>query len=532
MVDAKSGELQHRLDGPYRFGRSGLKFSQDGQLLARIGTDKIVPIWSTKTGQRVVELHTESHEGDFSADGRWFAVGLTDEEKGLAVWKLRDEAEPAGPRPDASADEANEAVNNKLKPLQPESKKTAATLPPPKRDDVRGLDLSQVKVRGWEEAHRATPDLYVADPESEWKFAKNVFLMPLSEYTWLYYPAGSGHFYILHRHEGVPANEQLYGPIAGDPFDVLKLEDLLREQLKPDAKKGDPSYRLRLMFANGEPSIVRRAWRMIEPMIAPKFDDNTQVFYERLELFGGVRAALLDHAEAFRKPELKDVATAARQRVEAVEAELDAINDAVADESYQSATYLQPKLAVKIPDSLWGKPLDGLRLALVPHDPANEFKWGELGPGVPPTSVTVQAGSELNYQLLVENVSDHEIKLCGFPGGEERSRTPIIRDSAGKLVHFQHLHTTTLSWHSYWRLKPGERYLLSLPAFHIVRPDAETRNGRGYSVQTAPGEYTLQCSYNFGRHDNNRHRHVPGKTEWIGRLTTGSQQIVVVDSAP
>ena len=93
VVDAKSGRLLHRIDAPFRFGRSGLVFSKDGQRLARIDTDKVVLIWSTQTGKLLVELPTEAHDGSFSEDGKWFAVGFTNEKNGVGVWRL-----PVGPR--------------------------------------------------------------------------------------------------------------------------------------------------------------------------------------------------------------------------------------------------------------------------------------------------------------------------------------------------------------------------------------------------------------------------------------------------
>lgn len=105
LVDAVSGRLEHQLDASYRLGRSGLVFSQDGQLLARTATDKVVPIWSTQTGRLLTEIHTEAHDGVFSPDGRWFAVGLTDKEHGLAVWQLRDEPGAVAPEEDAAAKE-------------------------------------------------------------------------------------------------------------------------------------------------------------------------------------------------------------------------------------------------------------------------------------------------------------------------------------------------------------------------------------------------------------------------------------------
>jgi beta-lactamase regulating signal transducer with metallopeptidase domain len=406
--------------------------------------------------------------------------------------------------------------------------------PPPKPDEVRGLDLSKVAVRGYKEAYRSTPDLYVPDPANpeSWHYPKNVFQMPLAEHTWLKYPAGSGHFYIEHRHDGTPKSEQLYGPIDGDPFEILKLEELFRERLKPGANAGDPHYRLRLMFRTGDPGLIRRAARLIEPELARGFSRNEEGLYRRLELLESVREALREEAVAFRRPELKAVAAQLYERVAAAETVIDQLNDAVADAEYQSATYLQRKIAAKIPDTLWGKPIDGLRLALVPREWSPEIDWNELPLDTPlPASVTVQPARELQYQLVVENVCDHEIKLCGYFTGEEIERTLEVLDRNGKPVEVQNLHTTIPHFRSYWRLKPSERQLLSMPAVHVLPAGLDVPNqGVGYFLKPTPGAYTLCCSMRFGHLDNMRHRHVPGKSEWIGQLTTGAQKVTVVGS--
>jgi uncharacterized protein (TIGR03067 family) len=54
-------------------------------------------------------------------------------------------------------------------------------------------------------------------------------------------------------------------------------------------------------------------------------------------------------------------------------------------------------------------------------------------------------------------------------------------------------------------------------------------NGLGYHVHAEHGRYSLRCSIRFGDLDNERHRHVPGKSEWIGKLTTGTQTIKVAE---
>lgn len=419
------------------------------------------------------------------------------------------------------------------------------------QDVVRGVDFSKVKVHGHdEESLRQLPDLHVPDPKNPGalKSPKNVFPMPLGEHTWLMFPAGSGRFYIEHRPDGTPQSELIYGPIDGDPFEVLKLDDLFRERLKPGANEGDPRYRLTLMLHTGDPQLIRRAWRLVEPELAPqstddekgppdgepaaRYSDRDEWRGNRLESLERVREALRDEAETFRKPELSDVATQIRETVAAVEAVIDAINDSVPDESYQSATYLQPKIQAKLPDALWGKPVSGLRLGLVPTNsgPAGA-DWNTLPADAGlPTLIIARPGEPLHYLLMVENVSDQEIKFSGYTTGEDIARSIEIPDRHGKPVMYDSLHTTIPHTINHWRLKPGERKLFTMPAvyFHPATPNMSHR-GLGYHATVPDGRYSVRCSYYFGGLDKERHRHVAGRSPWIGKLTTGSQTITFGD---
>lgn len=435
-----------------------------------------------------------------------------------------------------------------------ETVQATADFPRPRPEDVRGLDLSRAAVRHYSEATRLspeqqTPELLVpgSDPAEPWRRPKNVFLMPLAENIWLKYPAGSGHFYINHRPDGTWQHERMYGPIEGDPFELLNLEELFREQLKPGATGGDPRYRLTLMFRTGEPELIRRAWRLIEPELivettgpdagdpvagsAVRYTEQDPRRFERIESLGRVREALRDEAEAFRRPELTDVAARMREIVAAAEAAIDATNDAVADSAYESVTYLQPGLKAKIPEALWGPPLDGLRLGLVPSDGIDWSKWQQLPTDKPlPTHITALSGDELQYLVVVENVSDREIKLSGYVVGQEMARGLEMLDQHGRPVDIENLHASTLHIRSYWRLKPGERQLLTMPAVNLTSAPADPAKRRlGYSVKAVPGYHTLRCTIRFGNLDNERHRYVPGKSEWIGELSTGAQKITVAE---
>jgi len=68
-----------------------------------------------------------------------------------------------------------------------------------------------------------------------------------------------------------------------------------------------------------------------------------------------------------------------------------------------------------------------------------------------------------------------------------------------------------------------------MPEIHFTKKSPLFTSGTmtqlGWSVQLKSGKHELKCGYSFGRYDNGRHRHIPGKTEWIGTLATGSLKL-------
>jgi hypothetical protein len=126
LLDATSGKLLQQLEGPYRYsssGSPGLVFSKDGQRLARLGTQEkvvvdgdkhryVVPIWSTRTGARLFELHTEANDAEFSDDGQRLTVAFSDMQQALSVWTLSGNAanveQTAGPGPHSRQDRVEE----------------------------------------------------------------------------------------------------------------------------------------------------------------------------------------------------------------------------------------------------------------------------------------------------------------------------------------------------------------------------------------------------------------------------------------
>lgn len=198
-------------------------------------------------------------------------------------------------------------------------------------------------------------------------------------------------------------------------------------------------------------------------------------------------------------------------------------------EKYQSATYLQKKISAKIPDVAWGEARNGLRLAIVVRD-ANNTEWNDLpADTLVPDSLKVQPGEEIRCQLVVENVSDHEIDFSAYDYTEiGRSIEVLNRQGETADVHTAHL--MLLASPTHWRLQPGERFLLQMPPIHFF--DKQPDQGIGYFVKTVPGDYTLRCSYTFGESNAETAQPAADTTEWTGTLSTAALKVTVADSPP
>ena len=142
----------------------------------------------------------------------------------------------------------------------------------------------------------------------------------------------------------VGENEQTYGPIAGNPFEQLELEEYLKTQLRSTALGGDAPNRLRRMFRTGSEELIRRACGVIATKLESDSDNNEHQLYVAIALLEAAREAFRLQAEAFASPQLQPDLERLRAAMERVERRIDDINDSVPDERYESATSLQEQI--------------------------------------------------------------------------------------------------------------------------------------------------------------------------------------------
>ncbi len=200
--------------------------------------------------------------------------------------------------------------------------------------------------------------------------------------------------------------------------------------------------------------------------------------------------------------------------------------DRPAPEKYQSATYMQKKLSTKIPDSLWGKTRDGMRMAVVVREAGNT-EWNYLPEGTNvPASLTVRHGEQIGCQLLVENVSDHDINVTSY-SYTEVGRSVEVFDRQADSVPINTIHILLPVNSTCWKLKPGERDLLQMPPIQFV--EKPTTQGVGYFATTGSGEHILRIGYTFGDLSKDAIQPIENKEEWTGQLTAAIKVNVLAD---
>jgi len=389
---------------------------------------------------------------------------------------------------------------------------------------VMGLDLS--KASSVQHA-KDLPDLYKPSPDQPgtWKQRDGVYEMPLqqgpaAQSVWLKYPAALGRFYIEYRSDREkPETERTYGPFEGDPFERFKLEDSMLARLQGDEHSADDIYRIQLMLRTGDATLARCAVRLLEATLA-----GPTPVYRKENYLHSVREILQNYSPLLRKLALERGIAGIHENLVAVEAQLEALTVEIPDQEYIRPGQAATKVSDSIPKEAWGEAKNGLRLASVPN----------------PDSVRL--GERIPFDLIVENVSDQDIK---FPANDvlQDARADVRRTNGDQVE-------TRRTWYSGWKqaehylLRPGERITLAQPSLVVVenKDDGESRPGGTKVVATGDENlrnrvFIIRYEIQLGQgsswargEDGVMRRSAPAKGEWTGTLTSGI--VAVVASKP
>lgn len=398
-----------------------------------------------------------------------------------------------------------------------------ATAPGRSGPIVMGLDLSLVPLAGRE---RDLPDLFAPRPDeaTPQRYSDSVFALDLDQARQarlIYFPSRQ-HYYIKFQPHTISADlrvtvtepYQLYGPIEGDPFHAMKLDDWLR--MKASGRNSQPydaKSAMRSMIANGDAALAMHGLQLMEVFMdlsIPLSIMNQYVMESR---------RLIDaHGERIKRQALAEQLASATAKLEHHEAELDKITIELGPEYYTKAADVKPAPPASIPAENWGPISDGVRAAVIA---SNDH------PGV---------GEAITISVVLENASDRVIKM--HLHRRLNDTPPRVKRPDGRWTQVQGgvVSTGFPRMDAFW-LDPGERVIIESAAFSVGYDHRVPRNTWGYkSLEGGPGEYQIGYIYTpqpeiyWERSETGDFMRVKG--EWHGTITTGEARLQVQPAQP
>lgn len=355
---------------------------------------------------------------------------------------------------------------------------------------------------------RNMPEIYELDPKTRrYQLREATLQIPLGE-AWLTYNAELKSFY-LNKVPGENA-ASYFGPAAGDVFEVFKLEERFREKLRKDYA-GDELHRLGLMVRTGDAGLRARALRLMTNALADDVPASVRTYH--LPRFKELAADMNGNDVA----PLRAAILATEKSIEEMTVSLPDSDYSPGNEELTKQGKLQDwmKPAGSVPESAWGQALNGLRA------------------GAAFSTTNVSLGTEISVWLLVENVSDKDIRFACSDVAQ--SARPKITRSNGKEIQANGTWYSGLSPILRYRLKPGERITVAKKRLVFDnKPDAKAIGFGGDRAKADADDYRVRyesvlstgSAWSRGE-DGNMRRTYPAKGEWSGWLHTGETAILV-----
>jgi hypothetical protein len=386
---------------------------------------------------------------------------------------------------------------------------------------VMGLDLTSAPVV---KSVKDIPDIYEPDPKQpgKWREKSEVFSMPLGrsatenptmgqghepESIWLKYPTSLNRFYIQYRSDrNKPETERTYGPYAGYPLDRMNLERVMADRLQAQYSPDDIN-RIRQMFKTQNSKLIGRAMLLMQAAIDCKEPSTAEIYLREIEQIAKANSATIEKLDLKAESAKLDESIAAKRKM------LDELVASFPDTAYASAERPQFKLP-EIPPGAWGKDVNGLRAAAVPVQKSVALK------------------TELPFDIVLENTSDHDIRFSFRD--MMQSVLPEIQDSKGKNIVVGR--TFFSGWAAIQRfiLKPNERLAVARVTIQPVTKREGVNPNIGCTLLVdknladAPAtEYRIKYEVPIatgtswsGGEDGVMRKISPAKGEWNGTLTT------------
>jgi beta-lactamase regulating signal transducer with metallopeptidase domain len=420
--------------------------------------------------------------------------------------------EPEKAKPESSPEKTDSSKS------KPDPAPTTPAVSPMKttkpRDDLEGgpvvLGLN-LKNAPFKKDAKDLPDLYEPAPDKPGSLQqrRDVFEMPLDQHAWLKYPTSRGRYYIEYRDDREkPETERTYGPIEGDPLAFFKLVESFTTRLMQEDLNFDDFYRIQLMLRTDNSKMAKTAAQLM--LVALDSGISLNTMEHRINALRGI---LNDFAETFKKHELTKDVEQLNAKIAFLAKEIDRLTMEIPDSEYLHA--VPGKDPIQIPEKIskdaWGPDTRGLRLAIVPNPDA-----------------TVKHGEPINFTLVVENVSDHDIKF-GAHDITQQARAEARQSNDRDQVKTSSTWFTGISPILHYLLKPKEK--IAIASASIVALEKEDNNNHKIGqtqLIAGTGIYLVRYNISFGmgsswkrEPDGILWKAYPAKGEWVGSLQSG-----------
>jgi beta-lactamase regulating signal transducer with metallopeptidase domain len=380
----------------------------------------------------------------------------------------------------------------------------------------RGLALSDLPSTN--DSH-SLADLYHENPAESgiYEWTPGTCFMPFTGPFDVLYVTDKELFFV--RRVTDPRTITWYGPIKGDPIEMLDMESYLLECMKEFRTAGNARITIGRMARHGNARLAAIAVRLMRQMLTDeetlygvKQRHNSAHQTDRNLAF--VLDVLQEHGARLRETKIAGLDELDRAVTSLESLFTEAMPD-IPLESYNEVGYLQQELPAD--ESIrWGPANNGLRLGLVAKNP-----------------IVAKHGDELHAaELFVKNVSDQVIRLRAlYPA--EWLRADVTSDDGKKMrTEFGDVGSSLHAGEALWRLEPGEKLHLCGNRLTFAHPDEDvpTTAFRRMDwlitrVRAESGDYTGRYTMPL-----NWRRVVRGKGEWFGELASADFDIQVVST--
>lgn len=376
-----------------------------------------------------------------------------------------------------------------------------------------GLDLTGVPITP---SSQEIPEL--SEPMSGPPPAKrSVVTFQIEDQAMFYYLPLKARFYLrypLAQGRGGAQQTQFYGPFEGDPFQMMKIDELYASRLAGDGSDlrhvSNYALGIRRLLVSGDMGLALRGLRMIDQFI----DSNLPMSSKDSHL-AAFLATLGETSDAIRAFGLNDDLTRTNRKIDALREQIADLTTEIPADQYAPAAQGKTPVPAEIPAQNWSAPVDGLRTAAVL------------------SATTFPMNQSIDVFLVLENVSDRDIRFSTNSGIVQDVAAQVKRPD-GTTVNASRAFFTGMSSIVRYVLKPGERLVLAKPSVSFVNRTSNPASSFGGSRVIAPeGDYTVAYTFNFGmgsrweRVNGVSMRTSPGKGEWRGTLTTGAVAVRV-----